>query len=165
MPKRTVSTPETDEHFMRRALVYARKAEALGEVPVGAVVVHEGRIVGRGYNQPIAKHDPTAHAEIAALREAGRRLGNYRLPDCTLYVTIEPCPMCAGAVAYARIARLVFGAPDVKVGACGSVIDLMADRRINHHTRVQGGVLADECAALLREFFRRRRQRAKKNLG
>jgi tRNA(adenine34) deaminase len=143
--------------WMGEALVLARAAEIRGEVPVGAVAVCKGRIVGRGGNTPIAASDPTAHAEIAALREAASALGNYRLPDCDLYVTLEPCAMCAGAILHARLRRLVFGARDPKTGACGSVIDLFAERRLNHHTRVASGVLAAECGALLSAFFAARR--------
>ena len=147
----------TDAEFMAEALALARAAQARGEVPVGALVVREGAIVGRGGNAPIAASDPTAHAEIAALREAGRALGNYRLPGCTLYVTIEPCAMCAGAILHARIARLVYGARDPKTGACGSVVDLFAEPRLNHHATAEGGVLADECGKLLSDFFAARR--------
>ena len=146
-----------DDAFMAEALALARAAEARGEVPVGAVVVRDGVIVGRGGNAPIAASDPTAHAEIAALREAGRALGNYRLPGCTLYVTIEPCAMCAGAILHARVARLVYGARDPKTGACGSVVDLFAEPRLNHHATAEGGVLADECGKLLSAFFAARR--------
>ena len=145
---------------MAHALALARDAAARGEVPVGAIVVCDGAIVGRGGNAPIAGSDPTAHAEIAALREAAAALGNYRLPGCALYVTLEPCAMCAGAIMHARLARLVFGARDPKTGACGSVIDLFAEPRLNHHTRVTGGVAADECARILSQFFATRRQRA-----
>src|SRR5262249_44122619 len=134
-----------DEAFMTEALALARGASKRGEVPIGAVVVSEGAGVGRGGNAPIAASDPTAHAEIAALREAARALGNYRLPGCSLYVTIEPCAMCAGAIMHARIARLVFGARDPKTGACGSVVNLFAEPRLNHHATVEGGVLAGEC--------------------
>ena len=147
-----------DVRFMEEALALARAAQARGEVPVGAIVVRDGEIVGRGGNAPIATADPTAHAEIAALREAGYRLGNYRLPGCDLYVTIEPCPMCAGAILHARIARVVFGARDPKTGACGSVVDLFAEPRLNHHASVTGGVLAAESGALLSTFFSVRRQ-------
>ncbi|MCZ7564259.1 MAG: tRNA adenosine(34) deaminase TadA [Burkholderiales bacterium] len=147
-----------DEAFMREALTLAGAAAHSGEVPVGAVVVCGGAVVGRGYNRPISAHDPTAHAEIVALREAARGLGNYRLADCELYVTIEPCPMCAGAIMHARITRVVYGARDSKTGACGSIVDLFADRRINHHTAVSGGVLAAEAAALLSGFFAARRR-------
>jgi len=146
-----------DAHWMRAALALAEEAWRRGEVPVGAVVVADGKIVGRGFNAPIEGHDPTAHAEIAALRDGAHALGNYRLPDCELYVTLEPCPMCAGAIMQARLRRLVFGAADPKTGACGSVVDLFADPRLNHQTAVEGGVLADECGALLRRFFAERR--------
>ncbi|MCC6610322.1 MAG: tRNA adenosine(34) deaminase TadA [Burkholderiales bacterium] len=148
----------TDEAFIREALALAAEAAQAGEVPVGAVVVCAGVIVGRGYNRPISAHDPTAHAEIVALREAAGRVGNYRLADCELYVTIEPCAMCAGAIMHARIARVVYGARDPKTGACGSIVDLFADRRINHHTAVTAGVLAAEAGALLTEFFVARRR-------
>ncbi len=143
---------------MRLALEQARLARAAGEVPVGAVVVRDGEVVGAGWNQPIRAQDPSAHAEIMALRAAGRRLGNYRLPGCTLYVTLEPCAMCSGAIFHARIARVVYGAPDPKTGTAGSVLDLYAEPRLNHHAQVEGGVLAGECAALLREFFAERRR-------
>jgi tRNA(adenine34) deaminase len=146
-----------DHDWMGEALALARAAALRGEVPVGAVVVRDGVVVGRGGNAPIAASDPTAHAEIAALREAGRELGNYRLPGCELYVTLEPCAMCAGAIMHARLARLVFGARDPKTGACGSVVDLFAERRLNHHTTVTGDVRADECGALLSGFFAVRR--------
>ena len=148
---------QVDEAWMAEALALAAGAAERGEVPVGAVVVKDGAIVGRGGNGPIAASDPTAHAEIAALREAGRVLGNYRLPGCDLYVTIEPCAMCAGAIMHARIARVVFGAPDPKTGACGSVIDLFAEPRLNHHTRVTAGVRGGECGQLLSRFFGSRR--------
>jgi tRNA(adenine34) deaminase len=146
-----------DERWMREALTLARGAQARGEVPVGAIVVCDRAIVGRGGNTPIASNDPTAHAEIAALRSAAAALGNYRLPSCDLYVTLEPCAMCAGAIMHARIHRLVFGAHDAKTGACGSQIDLLAEPRLNHHTAVTGGVLAEECGALLSAFFSARR--------
>ena len=146
-----------DEALMREALALAAEAEALGEVPVGAIVVQDGIIVGRGFNAPIARHDPTAHAEIEALRDASRRLGNYRLPGCTLYATLEPCVMCAGAIQHARIERLVYGAADPKTGACGSVIDVFAAARLNHHATVQGGVLRAQCGERLSAFFARRR--------
>lgn len=147
----------SDERFLREAIALAREAALCGEVPVGAIVVADGAIVGRGFNAPIRSHDPTAHAEIRALREASRRLLNYRLTGCALYVTLEPCAMCAGAIQHARIERLVFGARDPKTGACGSVIDLFADDRLNHHTQVVAGVLADECGGLLSDFFSLRR--------
>lgn len=146
-----------DEEFMRAALDDAAAAARAGEVPVGAVVVARGTIVGRGANAPISKRDPSAHAEITALRDAGARLGNYRLPDCDLYVTLEPCAMCAGAIMQARIRRVIYGAPDPKTGACGSVVDLFAEPRLNHHTTVTGGTLAGECGALLKAFFAERR--------
>ena len=142
---------------MGEAIALARESARRGEVPVGAVVVKDGVAIGRGGNAPIAASDPTAHAEIAALREAGRALGNYRLPGCTLYVTIEPCAMCAGAIQHARIARLVFGARDPKTGACGSIVDLFAEPRLNHHATVRAEVRADECGALLSAFFAARR--------
>lgn len=148
-----------DEGFMGQALELARQAGAAGEVPVGALVVLDGNVVGRGWNQPIGRHDPTAHAEVMALRDAADRLGNYRLPGCTLYVTLEPCAMCAGAIMHARIQRLVFGARDTKTGVAGSVIDLFAQPRLNHHTTVVGGVLADTCGELLTAFFAARRGR------
>jgi tRNA(adenine34) deaminase len=146
-----------DEFFMREALSLARSAECLGEVPVGALVVRDGVIVGRGFNSPIGESDPTAHAEIAALRDAGRNLENYRLPGCELFVTLEPCAMCAGAILHARLARVIYGARDYKTGVHGSVVDLFAVERLNHHTAVLGGVLADECGQLLSDFFAARR--------
>ena len=146
-----------DDYFMREALSLARSAECLGEVPVGAVVVQGGVIVGRGFNSPIGESDPTAHAEIAALRDAARRLENYRLPGCELFVTLEPCAMCAGAILHSRIARVVYGARDLKTGVHGSVVDLFAVDRLNHHTSVVGGVLADECSQMLSAFFAARR--------
>lgn len=142
---------------MREALALARQAGQVGEVPVGAVVVKDGAIVGRGMNRPIAGHDPSAHAEIAAMRDAGQYLQNYRLVDCTLYVTLEPCAMCVGAMLHARIARVVYGAADPKTGACGSVINLFTEAKLNHHATVEGGLLADESAALLKAFFAARR--------
>jgi tRNA(adenine34) deaminase len=149
-----------DMEFMRAALALAEEAQRAGEVPVGAVVVADGTIVGRGFNAPISHHDPTGHAEIAALRDAAQALGNYRLPGCDLYVTLEPCAMCAGAILHARIRRLVFGARDPKTGACGSVVNLFAEPRINHHTTVVEGVLAEECGAALSRFFAERRRAA-----
>jgi tRNA(adenine34) deaminase len=148
-----------DAFFMREALSLARAAECLGEVPVGAVVVREGIIVGRGFNSPIGESDPTAHAEIAALRDAARNLGNYRLPGCELFVTLEPCAMCAGAILHARIARVIYGARDAKTGVHGSIVDLFAVERLNHHTSVLGGILAEECGSLLSAFFAERRRR------
>ncbi|MFU2489596.1 tRNA adenosine(34) deaminase TadA [Thauera sp. WH-1] len=148
-----------DEDYIRLALEQARYAGALDEVPVGAIVVLNGEIVGKGFNQPIGRHDPTAHAEIVALRDAAARLGNYRLPGCELFVTLEPCMMCSGAIMHARISRVVFGASDPKTGVAGSVLDVYAEQRLNHHATVVGGVLAAECGAMLSSFFAARRQR------
>ena len=150
-------TTTTDFDFMQLALDLANQAAALGEVPVGAIVVKDNVVIGRGGNAPIGLHDPTAHAEIMAMREAAAYLGNYRLVDCSLYVTLEPCAMCSGAMQHARIAKLVFGASDPKTGACGSVINLMSEPKLNHHTEVIGGVLSMECGAVLSDFFRQRR--------
>ena len=144
--------------FMQAALALAANAADNGEVPVGALVVRDGEIIGRGQNSMIARNDPTAHAEILALRDAARRIGNYRLVDCELYVTLEPCAMCAGAMMHARIARVMFGASDPKTGACGSVVDLFAEQRLNHHAEVTGGLLADTCAQQLKDFFALRRK-------
>lgn len=152
---------EDDVRFMSDALALARSGASHDEVPVGAVVVMAGQIVGRGFNQPIGRHDPTAHAEVMALRDAASRVGNYRLPGATLYVTVEPCAMCAGAIQHARIGRVVFGAKEPKTGACGSVVDLFAEARLNHHAAVEGGVLAEESAALIASFFQRRRAEAR----
>lgn len=149
----------TDEEYMREALALAREAASCEEVPVGAIVVCNGEIVGRGFNQPIGRHDPTAHAEVMALRDAAARLGNYRLPGCELFVTLEPCAMCSGAIMHARIGRVVYGARDPKTGVAGSVIDLYAETRLNHHARIEGGLLADECGSLLSGFFAARRNR------
>ena len=147
-----------DEDWMREALRLGGEADAAGEVPVGAVVVRDGKVIGRGYNRPVASHDPSAHAEILALREAAAHEGNYRLTGCQLYVTLEPCVMCAGAIMHARIGRLVYGATDPKTGACGSVVNLFAETRLNHHATVTAGVLARECASQLQAFFQKRRQ-------
>jgi tRNA(adenine34) deaminase len=147
-----------EETFMRLALDQAHNAWALGEVPVGAVVVKDGQVIATGFNQPVGNADPTAHAEIQAMRAAAEMLGNYRLAHCDLYVTLEPCAMCAGAMQHARIRRVVFGARDPKTGACGSVVDLFAEPRLNHHATVTAGVLAEECAALLSQFFAERRE-------
>src|SRR5471032_1361332 len=135
----------SDELYMREALALAGAAETRGEVPVGAVVVKDGAIIGRGYNQPVSGHDPTAHAEVVAMRDAATRIGNYRLTGCELYVTLEPCVMCAGAIMHARIARLAYGAADPKTGACGSVVDLFANAKLNYHAIVLRGVLEQEC--------------------
>lgn len=150
---------QVDIAFMQQALQLARQAGEAGEVPVGAVVVKDGLVIGQGSNTPIGNSDPTAHAEIMAMRHAAKHLGNYRLVDCTLYVTLEPCAMCSGAIQHARIARLVYGASDPKIGACGSVINLMDEPRLNHHTEVTQGILADECGALLSSFFSARRKK------
>ncbi len=150
-----------DEALMRLALDQARNAWVLGEVPVGAVIVRDGVVVATGFNQPIGSADPTAHAEIRALRAAAQVLGNYRLNECVLYVTLEPCAMCAGAIQHARIAHLIFGASDPKTGACGSVVDLFSEKRLNHHASVRGGVMASECGQMLADFFsEQRRSRA-----
>ena len=177
----------TDADYMRHALVLASQSQVAGEVPVGAVVVKDGEIVGRGFNAPISRHDPSAHAEMMALRDAAQRLGNYRLVGCELFVTLEPCLMCAGAIMHARIARLVYGASDPKTGACGSVLDAFGEfnpsrpplvrggelapspdkgragegLRLNHHAVVAGGVLAEECGAMLSNFFAMRRAQQK----
>jgi tRNA(adenine34) deaminase len=146
-----------DIAFMRHALALARRAEAAGEVPVGAVVVKNGRVVGEGWNHPILSADATSHAETEAIRAACKELGNYRLPGTTLYVTLEPCVMCSGAIMHARIGRVVYGAADPKTGACGSAVDLFAEDKLNHHATVQAGVLAEESAAMLKNFFASRR--------
>jgi tRNA(adenine34) deaminase len=147
----------TDEDYVQRALLLARQAEAANEVPVGALVVVRGMVTGEGWNQPVGSHDPTAHAEIVALRAAAAHAGNYRLDSATLYVTLEPCAMCLGAAIHARVARLVFGAWDLKAGACGSVFDLTREPRLNHRPDVFGGVCAEECREMLRRFFETRR--------
>jgi tRNA(adenine34) deaminase len=152
---------EREQAYMRLALDQAHNAWVLGEVPVGAVVVRDGLVIATGFNHPIGSADPTAHAEIRALRAAAEVLGNYRLNHCSLYVTLEPCAMCAGAIQHARIAHVVYGAADPKTGACGSVVDLFADARLNHHASVRGGVLAQECGRMLADFFSERRQQRK----
>ena len=151
-----------DEHAMRIALDQAHNAWLVGEVPVGAVIMRDGQVIATGYNRPITTHDPTAHAELVALRHAAQLLENYRLPECELFVTLEPCAMCAMALMHARFKRVVFGAPDPKTGAAGSVVDLFAQTQLNHHTQVQGGLMADACGQVLRDFFaeRRAQQRA-----
>lgn len=148
---------QVDAGYMLEALRLARQAAAVGEVPVGAVVVKDGRIVGRGYNQPVGCNDPTAHAEIIALRNAAEHLDNYRLPGCTLYVTLEPCAMCSGAILNSRLTRVVFGATDPKTGACGSVVDLFSENKLNHHCTIAGGCMMSESVMLLQEFFSARR--------
>lgn len=150
-------TQALDTEFMRRALSLARRAAEEGEVPVGAVLVKDGEVIAEGWNRPIASQDPTAHAEIETLRAGAASLGNYRLVDTTLYVTLEPCLMCAGAIIHARVKRLVFGAPDPKTGAAGSVFDIFSSEKVNHKVLVEGGVLAEECGAVLSGFFRERR--------
>lgn len=146
--------------FMRAALGLAAEAGARGEVPVGAVVVRGGQIIGQGWNQPLDRHDPSAHAEIMALRAAAAAEGNYRLSGCDLYVTLEPCAMCAGAIMHARIRHVVFGASDLKTGVCGSVLNLFSESRLNHHATVEGGILAEDSARLLRDFFAGRRNKS-----
>ncbi len=155
------TSSESDIRFMREALALAAQAAQAGEVPVGAVVVKDGEIVGRGYNAPISRHDPSAHAEMVALRDAAQHIGNYRLVGCELFVTLEPCVMCVGAMFHARIARVVFGAHDPKTGAAGSVFNLFAETRLNHHARTHGGVLAEECGKVLSDFFAMRRAQQK----
>ena len=155
-------TPEVrDQAMMRLALDQAHSAAILGEVPVGAVIFRAGKVIATGFNHPIGTHDPTAHAEIRAIRAAAEILGNYRLVECELYVTLEPCAMCSGAIQHARFKRLVFGASDPKTGCVGSVMNLFAEERLNHHTEVTGGVLAEECGRTLSEFFALRRQMQK----
>lgn len=151
-----------DQGFMQLALEQAQHAWSLGEVPVGAVVVKGGEVIATGFNQPIGRHDPTAHAEIVALRAAAEKLGNYRLPGCELYVTLEPCVMCSGAMMHARLARVVYAAIDPKTGAAGSVVNLFGQDKLNHHTEVVGGVMADEASAMLKAFFAERRSAARR---
>lgn len=153
------TAPMSNEDYMQIALNLAQQAAVAGEVPVGAIVVKDGEIIGRGSNAPITTHDPTAHAEIRAMRDAAEFLGNYRLVGCTLYVTLEPCAMCSGAIQHARIAKVIYGASDPKTGACGSVVNLMAEPKLNHHTKIEGGILAAECGALLSSFFAARRKK------
>ncbi|MDC8445725.1 MAG: tRNA adenosine(34) deaminase TadA [Nitrosomonas sp.] len=158
-----MTNSDKDIQFMRAALEQAAIAETLDEVPVGAVIVRNDTIIGCGYNCPISSQDPTAHAEIMALRDAGRHLSNYRLLNCTLYVTLEPCLMCIGALFHARIERLVYATPDPKTGVCGSVIDLPGNTQLNHHLQVHSGILAEEARWQLRRFFAERRERCKAN--
>ncbi len=158
-------TRVADEQAMRIALDQAHNAWLIGEVPVGAVIMRAGQVIATGYNRPITEHDPTAHAEIVALRHAATLLSNYRLPECDLFVTLEPCAMCAMALLHARFRRVVFGATDPKTGAAGSVLDLFAQPLLNHHTTVEGGVLGDECGKLLREFFAERREQYRQRRG
>jgi len=156
MPDTSTLTSDDEKH-MQRALELAHQAEAEGEVPVGAVIVKDNVIIAEGYNRPIAGHDPTAHAEIQTIRAAAACVGNYRLPDTTLYVTLEPCIMCIGAITHARIERLVYGATDPRAGAIHSIYTIPEDRKLNHHILVEGGMLADECGQVLKDFFRRKR--------
>ncbi|MCB6184160.1 tRNA adenosine(34) deaminase TadA [Leeia sp. TBRC 13508] len=153
----SVAWSEQDNIFMREALKCAVQAYKLGEVPVGAVVVFQNEIIGRGYNQPIMRHDPSAHAEMMAIRQAARKIGNYRLVDCQLYVTLEPCLMCSGAIMHARIGQVIYGAPDFKTGACDSVLNVFENSQLNHHAKVRSGLLADEAVSLLKQFFAERR--------
>jgi len=148
---------DLDRQFMGQAIEQAQLAAAANEVPVGAVLVRDGKVISRGFNKPISTHDPSAHAEMLALREAAKVEANYRLPGSTLYVTLEPCAMCSGAILHARVDRLVFGAPDPKTGAAGSVLDVFSSKQINHQTSVEGGVMSEECGQLLRSFFKERR--------
>ena len=153
----TVQNETTDIAYMRQALALAQRAADQGEVPVGALLVFEDKVIGEGWNRPISTHDPTAHAEIVALRDAARRLANYRLTGSGLYVTLEPCPMCAGAIVHARVARVIYGTTDLIAGAAGTVFNVLAAPSLNHRPAVQGGVLAAECAHGLKSFFQARR--------
>ena len=146
-------------HWMKEAIAEAKKAEVLGEVPIGAVIVREGQIVGRGHNLRETSADPTAHAEMIAIREASKTLGAWRLTDCELYITLEPCPMCAGAAVQSRVKRVVFGASDPKAGCAGTLMNLLQEERFNHQTELIGGILQEECGALLTQFFRRLREK------
>ena len=146
-----------DRQFMQQAIEQAHLAAIAGEVPVGAVLVRDGQVISKAFNKPITNHDPSAHAEMLALRQAALAEQNYRLPGTTLYVTLEPCAMCAGAILHARVDRIVFGAPDPKTGAAGSVVDLFAMKQINHQTSIEGGIMGDECSQLLKNFFKERR--------
>ncbi len=156
-PMRKGMANPNDERFMRLALREAGRGAREGEVPVGAVLAHNGRVLARAHNRPLHLHDPSAHAEILVLRRAARKLLNYRLEGCDLYVTIEPCAMCAGAIVHARLRRIIFGAPDRKAGACGSALRVMNHRKLNHRVEVTKGILAAECAGVIQEFFRKRR--------
>jgi tRNA(adenine34) deaminase len=148
---------ELDQQYMRLAIEQAQLAAQSGEVPVGAVLVRDGQVISRAFNKPIANHDPSAHAEMLALREAALAVENYRIPGATLYVTLEPCAMCSGAMLHARLDRVVYGAPDPKTGAAGSVLNLFSSKQINHQTSVEGGIMSEECGQLLRDFFKGRR--------
>lgn len=157
------SEQHNDAYWMQQALALAEQAAVAGEVPVGAIVVKDGVVIGQGSNAPIGLHDPSAHAEVLALRHAAQTLENYRLVGCTLYVTLEPCAMCAGAIQHARIAKLVYGASDPKTGACGSVVNLMQETKLNHHCEVESGVLAAQCGQMLSNFFSARRKKLSSN--
>lgn len=148
---------ELDQQFMRQAIEQAQLAALAGEVPVGAVLVRDGQVIAKAFNRPITNHDPSAHAEMLALRQAAQVEQNYRLPGSTLYVTLEPCAMCSGAILHARVDRVVYGAPDPKTGAAGSVLDVFSSKQINHQTRIEGGMMGEECGQLLRSFFKERR--------
>jgi len=149
----------SDKDFMQRAYELAKKAGAQDEVPVGAVIVYEDKIIGEGWNQPISSDDPTAHAEIMALRDAGEKIGNYRLPDATIYVTLEPCTMCAGAIIHARLSKLVYAVNDPKAGACGSVFNLLQTDKLNHKVEIEKGVMEDDCRCLIQNFFKMKRNK------
>ena len=148
---------ELDQQFMQQAIEQAKLAALAGEVPVGAVLVRDGQVIAKAFNKPITNHDPSAHAEMLALRQAAQVEQNYRLPGSTLYVTLEPCAMCSGAILHARVDRVVYGAPDPKTGAAGSVLDVFSSKQINHQTRIEGGMMGEECGQLLRSFFKERR--------
>ena len=148
-----------DKDWMQHAFELAKKAEAQDEVPVGAIIVYEDRVIGEGWNQPITSNDPTAHAEVMALRDAGGKIGNYRLPNATIYVTLEPCTMCAGAIIHARLSRLVYAADDPKTGACGSIFNLLQTEELNHKVEIEKGVMQEECRSLIQDFFKQRRQK------
>jgi tRNA(adenine34) deaminase len=156
-----MNKPFDDAYWMEQALLYAKQAEQLNEIPVGAVLVKDNQLIASGYNRSITDNDPSAHAEMIAVREAGKALNNYRLIDCTLYVTLEPCSMCAGLLVHSRIKRLVFGAPDAKTGSAGSIMNLLQEPRLNHQVEVVGGVLADKCGNTISEFFKQRRAQIK----
>jgi tRNA(adenine34) deaminase len=161
MPSDNVSHENTDQYFMEQAFKLAQQAEQYNEIPVGAVVVHQGKIIGEGFNQSIMLNDPSAHAEMLAIRQAGEHLNNYRLLDCTLYVTLEPCPMCAGLLVHSRIKKLVYASPDLKTGAAGSAFNLVCNDQLNHQVLATGGVLQEQCSQLLSSFFKRRRAEKK----
>lgn len=161
MPEPQTEFTQQDEDFMRQAMALAAKAEEQGEVPVGAVLVKDGEIIAQGWNRSIGNHDATAHAEIQVLRQAGEKLENYRLLDTTLYVTLEPCPMCAGALLHSRVKRIVYGAPDLKAGAAGTVMNIFASQAAYHYATIEKGLLEDECREQLQAFFKRRRKEIK----